>query len=358
MAKKILITVGGTGGHLFPAQALAKNLLEHHPDCEVLFVGAKLYSNPFFDHTTFVAKEVSSATFSFKKPLELLIKGGKVAKGIVSSCQIIRSFSPNLVVGFGSFYSLPTLIAAKLCRIPFVLHEQNIIPGRVNRFLSRFATFSSVTFSETRGRLKGVTILTHFPLRFKEANKDVAYASLGLEKGRLTLLIHGGSQGAARINQLIFQAACLLKEALPPFQVIHIVGSKEDEKRSQICWDRLGCPHYIRQFEHQMDLVMSVTDLLIGRAGASFLAEQIASETPGLLIPYPYATDNHQEMNANHFVHEVLGGDFLIEREATPQLLVTKINDIQKTLTQYKENIHRYKQNRNLPHFWELIMQE
>lgn len=238
-----------------------------------------------------------------------MLKGsGKIARGVLQCRALVNEFSPDAVVGFGSFYTLPVLVAAKLQKIPIVLHEQNSIPGKVNRLFSPYARVTGLTFPESASHLKGPTRLVDFPLR--SCGEDDPWRYFGLEPGRKTLLIFGGSQGAKRLNALFLEA---VKE-LDDVQVLHF-GVETT------LYQELGIPHVVKPFEPKMHLALAIADLAITRAGAGTIAELNHTKTPAILVPFPYATDNHQEKNARAFV----GGEVYIEKELSAETLVHAI---------------------------------
>ncbi|MCC5831563.1 MAG: UDP-N-acetylglucosamine--N-acetylmuramyl-(pentapeptide) pyrophosphoryl-undecaprenol N-acetylglucosamine transferase [Chlamydiales bacterium] len=331
--RRIILSAGGTGGHLFPAQAVAEVLCEH----ELLFVAGGLSENRFFDPSRFNFEEIQTATFSASKPIEMLRGGRRILKGMRQSRKILRAFAPDVVVGFGSFYTLPLLLAAKQRKVPIILHEQNAVPGKVNRLFSRFAHTTALTFPV---QIRGATRLVHFPLRRRQQAHD-PWSYFGLEKGRPTLLVFGGSQGALRLNALFLEALPHLSR----FQVLHFTGRHQGGIEEHY----KGLPHCVKTFEPHLLEAMRIADLAICRAGASTIAELTETETPALLIPFPYATDNHQEINARHFA----GGEVLLERELTGLKLAEAINTF--PIERKKKEIAEFKQKRNLLHLSDVI---
>jgi UDP-N-acetylglucosamine--N-acetylmuramyl-(pentapeptide) pyrophosphoryl-undecaprenol N-acetylglucosamine transferase len=331
--KRIILSAGGTGGHLFPAQAVAETLCEH----EVLFVGGGLSQNRFFDGSRFNFEEIHSATFSPSNPLQMFRGGRLIFKGMQRSRKIIRDFAPDVVVGFGSFHTLPLLLAAKQQKIPIILHEQNAVPGKVNRLFSRFAHTTALTFPV---QIRGPTRLVHFPLRSNHEEND-PWEIFGLEKGRPTLLVFGGSQGARRLNELFLEALPHLKE----FQVLHFTGMPiegiEEHYKS--------IPHCVKPFESNLLQAMRIADLAVCRSGASTIAELIETETPAILIPFPYATDNHQEKNAHFFT----SGQVMLEKNLSGEKLAKAINTF--PIEEKKSQFRLFKQKRNLMHLSEVI---
>jgi UDP-N-acetylglucosamine--N-acetylmuramyl-(pentapeptide) pyrophosphoryl-undecaprenol N-acetylglucosamine transferase len=297
--KRLIICVGGTAGHLFPAQALARQLLENDSPPELLFIGHGLATNPFFDREAFSFEEVEAGPI--RRAMEIV-------KGYRRSLRLLKSYSPDLIVGFGSYHSFPPLLAARRLSLPMVLHEANAYPGRVNRLFSSYAKVTGVHFASASGRLKGRSELVGLPLRVNRAEGDRSEAlrALQLEEGRTTLLVFGGSQGARRINQLVEEVDWPSDRV----QVIHLTGDGEATQRLRRRYEKLGLPAYVQTFERQMERVWCCADLAISRAGAASIAEQRRWRVPALLIPYPYAADRHQDYNAQEVAG--LGGALVL----------------------------------------------
>lgn len=344
------MSAGGTGGHLFPAQTVARELVE----CEVLFVAGGLKNSSFFEKKDFNFEEIACATFSFKHPLKALKALKHIFKGVLQSRKILRAFKPDLVVGFGSFYTLPLLLAALFERIPFMLHEQNAIPGKVNRLLARWAKTTAITFPGSSERLKGKTQETQFPLK-KPIQSD-AWTYFGLQPDKLTLLVFGGSQGAAQLNDLILKM--VQKEPLPPFQLLHFAGNNTSLAELERCYKALGIIHTVKAFEPHMELALSIADLAITRAGAATIAELIEWEVPALLIPFPHASEDHQTKNGEHFVKCVQGGSLFSERSLDSNRLASVIcSYTENERMQKKKNIQHYKLRQTLIPLSHLIME-
>lgn len=347
MVKKILITAGGTGGHLYPAQALAQQLIAQGH--EVLFVAGGLNSNRYFDRQTFPFKEVAGHSFNFKNPIKAFKTLFGVTQGIFQCRKIMKNFLPHIVVGFGSYYSVPTLLAAKWQGIPIVLHEANSVPGKANRWFAPYAVCTGIHFPLTALLLKGKTCEVGLPLRadYRYTPKPNLEAKnyFNLDPDRLTLLIFGGSQGADAINQLIKKG--LDAEQDFPAQVIHLTGNDKEVAELTNFYASRYIKACVKPFEKAMYKAWQAADIFVGRAGASTIAEAIEFEVPGLLIPYPYATDNHQEKNADFFVKTVKGGKKWLQSELTPLLLKNEIYELfqEVSLTQTRQSIRTYKQS-------------
>lgn len=329
--KKILITVGGTGGHVYPAMALAQQLLENNPSYQIFFVGGGLKTNPYFNKNDFPFQEIPCGSFSLFKPMASLKGVGRILQGIRHSRRLIHDFNPDLVVGFGSYYTLPTLIAAKTASVPILLHEANRIPGKVNRCLSPYAVATAVHFPDTGQKLKGRSLTASIPLRAgyrkDQVSKKEALNYFKLDPKLKTLLIFGGSQGAQAINKLASQTIIELPEILKKqVQVLHFTGDNRSQQIEEL-YKQNQIPTVVREFETRMDLAWQASDLVISRSGAGTLAEQLEFEVPGVLIPYPHATDNHQESNADYLV-DVGGAVKLLEKGLDKNKLLTTLVDL------------------------------
>lgn len=296
--KKIIIAAGGTGGHLFPAQALAKELIDVQIGIELLFAGANLSTNAYFEREQFRYRDiVSSAPFGGKAMRAALI----IAKGICQSLKLMRQEKPDLIVGFGSFHTFPILCAAALKNIPFILFESNAIPGKVVRLFSKKAEVSGIYFPEAGSLLKGKVCEVHIPSGVKKKHtREEAYRYFDLNPEIPTLLVFGGSQGAKKINQLLFEVLPVLK--CTNFQLLHFTGNEEVAAQStQIC-KKLGIRCCVKKFEPEMQLAYTIADVALCRSGAITISELLHYEVPALLIPFPAASDEHQLKNAEYIV--------------------------------------------------------
>jgi len=298
---KILISSGGTGGHVFPAQALAEEL--QAKGVETFFIGGGLGSNRYFKREKFAYSEIASATLSKGN---FLFSFWRIAKGFWQSFRAIGKFRPDAVVGFGSFYSFPVLLAAVWKKIPIILFEPNAIPGKVNRFFSRWAVASAVQFSEAARKMKGKSVEVKMPTaeRKKESLQE-ARDYFYLAPDLFTFLVFGGSQGAQSINLLFSEAVPTLPKDL--FQIVHITGKAESADAVRLRYEAQNIRSCVKAFEERMEYAWSAADMVVCRAGAATVAEQVAFEVPGILIPFPKAADDHQTHNAL-FIEKEVGG--------------------------------------------------
>lgn len=351
MVRRVLITVGGTGGHIYPATALAKKLKEKFPDIYIAFAGGGLKGNPFFDRQAFPYHEIACGYFPLKHPMKCLKSFGRIAAGLWQSKKVIKDYKPDIIIGFGSYHSLPTLLTAKLHGIPILLHEANTIPGKVNRLLSRHALATCVHFIQSSEYLNGKTIAVGMPLREGMVKGHFDKAScleyFGLESGRNTLLVMGGSQGAFAINSLMFDVFKHYRGEKQKLQVLHLTGRSEETEKMKKYYAENGIFACVKDYEISMEKAWTSADLVIGRAGAGTIAEEVEFETPGILIPYPYAADDHQSKNADYMVQTVKGAHKYTEKNLNPKVVAEKLYDLfdenKDELRGLKESIAAYK---------------
>lgn len=329
--KRILVATGGTGGHLFPAVALAQELLETSPGVQICFAGGGLVGSPFL---------LPSAGPWGVVPIEapkICLDGvwnipKSLWRGYRESQQVLEEFAPEIVVGFGSYHTLPILLAAQRLGIPYVLHEGNAVPGRVNRLFASKALCTAVHFASAADRLKGRVQQVAMPLRRQfqtPITAEEARQQLGLAAELPTLLVIGGSQGAQALNRLLNESAPHLA-ALPAFQVIHLTGPQHDQEAKSLSerYAALGLPACVKPFEDRMELAWRAADLCLARSGASSLAEQMACAVPGILVPFPAATDDHQTRNAHSFANQVGGAIVIPQHKLSADRFVSTLREL------------------------------
>ncbi len=294
----IILAAGGTGGHLFPAQALARKILEERPGVELLFAGTGLSTSRYFDREEFNYCDLPSASpfvGGFWRRMKAL---PALVRGVLQAVGLLRREKPDLVVGFGSFHAFPVLAAAWLLKLPIILFEPNIFPGRVNRLFAPAARLCAVQFAETSPHLGRAVQLVAAPTSCSVcSDRAAARQFFGLQPDRFTLLIFGGSQGAASLNQLMKELAALRPELLNAMQLIHLAGQPAAAEEMVAAYAGLPLVS-VRSFEQRMDLAYAAADLALCRAGAATVAELVAFEVPSLLVPYPHGSDRHQHANA------------------------------------------------------------
>ncbi len=363
MPKKIIIAAGGSGGHLYPAISLAKQLQLQSPNYELLFVAAGLDSNPFFDKDQFAHRSISAGTFKGWSMGSNLKTCRNIAMGYMQSRRILNEHRPDLIVGFGSYHTLPLLLAAHSKKFPIALHEQNSKPGRVIRHFSSKAVVTGVYFTSAIPELGGKCVQLAMPLREgyrKDTHhKEKAYSYFNLNPTKQTILVFGGSQGAQFINNIASEAIATLVEENKNVQILHFTGNLADTDLLRQLYKKHGIDAVVKKYEDRMELAWQIADICITRAGAGSIAEQLEFEVPGILIPYPHAADAHQECNADFFVNVVGGGWKCLEKDldvstlaSLCKLLLTRSNGL---LNEMKVNLLKYRQQACTKEFLTII---
>ena len=331
----ILFATGGTGGHITVALSLGKEIRCKKDKVSIKF---SLNSNATFEQKIKNC-EFDYLTYALKIPNCFFTIGWfsfiiDCIKAFVKSFRFIAEFKPDILIGFGSYASVPMVLAGFLSfkRIKIILHEQNVVPGKANRLLSAIADKVAVSFKTSESFFKTKAIYTgnFVDKRFFTVTKDEGIEALKLNKNKFIIIVMGGSQGATAINKLFMKAIMIIDNSIKQnIQVIHICGLKnyEDIKNK---YKSLGIIDYqIIGFSDMMPLVLAAGDLVISRAGATSIAEINALGKPAILIPYPYA-GNHQRFNA-----QVLGdnkaaiilNEKLISEQILADTIIALIND-------------------------------
>ena len=321
---RVIIAGGATGGHLFPGIAIAEHLREARPGCELVFVSTgTAIEKRALPRTGFAFKRIATEGIKGRGPVARVRALVKLAAGIAVAVGLIRRFKPDLIVGMGSYSSAPVVIGGWLLGVPIALHEQNALPGMTNRMLSRLADRMFVSFPKTAGRWPaGKVRITGNPVR-----KDILQAMAGAgtaapDKSGFTVMIIGGSQGAGAINRAVAGSLAHLAEKSDLF-FIHQTG-EADEAAVRRAYQQEGLKCRVQAFFDDMADCYSRADFLICRAGATTVAEIVCLGKPALLVPFPYAADDHQTENASALV-EAGGAEMIQETELTGRTVAEKV---------------------------------
>jgi UDP-N-acetylglucosamine--N-acetylmuramyl-(pentapeptide) pyrophosphoryl-undecaprenol N-acetylglucosamine transferase len=301
----VVITGGGTGGHLFPALAVHAALVRRRPDTQALFVGA-------VDGVEATILPRLGHNFRGLRVHRIRGKGwpgqllGLVALPLAvrRASRLLTEFGAQAVLGVGGYASFPTVLAAGLRRVPTVIHEQNAVPGLANRWLGKVVSAVAVSFQAAAGFFPaGRVTVTGNPVRepIRPGDPREARQRLGLAPDRFTVLIFGGSQGAHRINVGTMEALPRLAAAKAQIQFLHGTGER-DLPEVREAYGRAGISARAEAFFQDMATAYQAADFVIARAGASTLFELAAVGKPALLVPYPHAANDHQRLNAEVMV--------------------------------------------------------
>ncbi len=322
---KLLIAGGGTGGHVFPAIALAEEFLKRAEGNQVLFVGTERgleskilpslgYRLATINVTGLKGKGLWSGLGALKR----------IPGSMAQSRSIIKEFEPNVVLGVGGYASGPTVLAAQLMGVPTAITEQNATPGMANTILGRFVNRIFVSFEETKVWFPIRRVLfTGNPVRsgfLRSVRQDRA----GDEPFRV--LIFGGSQGASAINHAVMAALPYLADLKGSISIIHQTGTAELEEVTRAYRDQ-GMDAEILPFIDDMSAAYEKADLLVCRAGATSIAEITAMGKAALLIPFPHAAGDHQVLNGRALVKQG-AAEMLEQKDCTGELLALHIGDL------------------------------
>src|SRR5436853_1551384 len=321
-----VIACGGTGGHLFPGIAVAEVLRERGHEV-LLFVSEKgIASLALSTRSQFRFEKLPTIGFPSLYSPAIFGFVRRFSESLSRCRSIYRIFKPHAVLGMGGFTSTAPILAGRMRGIATFIHESNAVPGKANRWTARIVNAVMLGFKECAPFFPKIrTEITGTPVRTELVALDRADArrKLGLREDLPTLLVMGGSQGASGINQALIKALPFLQGV--PLQVIHLSGAR-DERLVADNYRRENVPAYIAAFHHRMEEVYSAADLVVARAGAASLAEFAAFSLPGILIPFPYATDDHQTRNAEIYANAD-AAILLKQSEISGELLARRIRE-------------------------------
>ena len=329
---KIIVSGGGTGGHIYPALTLIDAIKSKRPDAEFLYVGtqkgleADIVPKAGINFTALNLEGGLERRFT----LENFSRAANAIWSIKHASDIVKNFKPNVVVGTGGYVCGPILLAASLMKVPTLIQEQNAVAGVTNKILSKFVNKIAVG---TRDALKNFpadkTVYTGNPIRAQviDAKKSDGLREFGFTDDLPIVLISGGSRGARSINNAMID---VLKSAAQKnsAQFLHVTGKGEFDAVTEKLSDVLDAPNIkVVPYLYNMPTAMAMTDLAIFRAGATGLAELTARGIPSILIPYPFAAENHQEFNARSLV-EAGAARMILNKDLTAEILSATIDEL------------------------------
>ena len=299
---RVIVSGGGTGGHIYPALAIAERILADMPGSEVLYIGCDNGLENNIVPTTSIPFKTISAKGLPRKLTPALAKSLFInSKGVVEARRYIKEFKPDLVIGTGGFVCGPTVLMACTNRVPAMIHEQNAYPGMTNRLLASRVNKVMINYPEAaRFFVKAKeTVLTGLPVRddIGKLSREEGCAKFGLDPAKKTVLITGTAG--------YVETSLLLKDS-----------DSSVLRNERLCF---------LEYTHDMPYALAAADVVIGRAGATFLAEIAMCGLPGILIPYPYASDNHQQFNAQAVV-DAGAGEMILDAELTVPKLTAALN--------------------------------
>ncbi|MGB9857691.1 MAG: undecaprenyldiphospho-muramoylpentapeptide beta-N-acetylglucosaminyltransferase [Dictyoglomaceae bacterium] len=348
--KNIVFVAGGTGGHLYPALYLAEYIKKKDATISISFIGRKNGIESKFVPEYF-------PFFGISLPRASQVKLWDYLKAYLEARNILNRLSPNILIIFGSFISIPILLEAILKKYPFFLHEQNVIPGRVVKIFSPFAEGIAISFLKTKEYLptKKIFYTGNFVrTELLTIDKERCKKELGFNLDKRLLLVTGGSQGAKKINEIVKKLIPKLLEM--EWQILHQVGDKNyEEFIKDIPKDWVEKGYRPVPFIKEMEKAIRASDFAISRAGATTIYQFLIAKLPAIYIPYPYAKDNHQEINAK-LVVENGAGDMIREENLSEKILLEKILEWkEKRLKSASENCSSLVLPDSRERFWEII---
>jgi UDP-N-acetylglucosamine--N-acetylmuramyl-(pentapeptide) pyrophosphoryl-undecaprenol N-acetylglucosamine transferase len=323
----IVVTGGGTGGHIYPALAVAEALVKVRPDVGVVYIGAaggmeeRLVKERGISFTGVAARKLRRlASPDTLLTLAVLCRGWSQAR------RHLRRLAPASVLGTGGYVAAAAVLAASSLRVPIVLHEQNAIPGRTNRWLARRAQRVCVTFEDSLSAFPADrAVVTGLPIRddvVAPVGRDEARRSLAIPTDSFMVLVLGGSQGAVAINRVVREALAALPQGV---FVMHQTGAQDSETGPQANANRYRALAYLDA--ETLPLAYRAADLVVSRCGASTLAELAANGLPAVLVPYPAAYADHQTANARAVTSRG-AGILLPQADLTPEALTAHITSL------------------------------
>ena len=326
---KVLLSGGGTGGHVYPAIAIANKIKEENPDCEILFVGTeKGIESEIVPKYGYDLKTVTVQGFRRKIDFENVKRVFKLCKGLEQSRRIVKKFKPDIVIGTGGYVSGPVLFNAALNKTITIVHEQNSFPGVTNKILSKVCTKVLTSFEDSHERFpqesRDKLVLTGNPVRKEilQTRKSTARRKLGISEDKKMVLCYGGSGGSEEINDAMkFVIQNMVKEDIA---FIFATGKVYYDEFMESIKD-IELKSYQRVVPYLEDMAdgLAASDIVIGSAGAISLAEITALGKPSIIIPKAYTAENHQEYNAKSI--EAQGaGIAILEKDLTPE----KLNEV------------------------------
>lgn len=335
---RIIITGGGTGGHIYPGISLAKELQKKDKKNEIIFIGSNRGMESEIiprEGYQFFALKVKG--IKRKICLENIFTVLLFLNSIISSFKFIKNIKPDLVIGTGGYVSSSVALVSSIMGIPTFIHEQNAIPGITNQFLSLTSRIVFISFSDSKKYFwrKNKTVCLGNPVREEiwQGNKEELIKKTGMDSDKKTILVFGGSKGASVINKTFLNCLDLIDETVWNRWQILIITGKDDY--SKVIEMLTHCKYkkniYALSYLYEMENAYELADLVICRSGATTVAELTAKGLPAILIPYPYATGDHQLYNARNLEDKhaaiIITQDDLSEKKLSLEITQLLLNE-------------------------------
>lgn len=319
---RVLIAAGGTGGHIYPGIAVAKELMRRDAESKVRFVGtARGLETRLVPQAGFELSLIESAGLK-NVPAAARLRGlYLLPKSFLAAQRLIREFRPEIVVGAGGYVTGPVLLTAVLMRVPTLVMESNALPGWTNRMLARFVDRAAVSFEAAVPYFRGKAVVTGNPVR----REFIEIPAKPRDASRFSLLVFGGSQGARAINEAVLAALPQLETYRGVLRITHQTGEADFERVRQAYVDAgWGENADVRRYIDDMVALFAQSDLIISRAGATTSAELVAAGKAAIMIPFPLAADDHQRRNAEA-LQEAGAARMILQQDLTGTRLAGEI---------------------------------
>ena len=322
---RALIAAGGTGGHIYPGIAVAREILRRDPEAEIRFVGtARGLENRLVPQAGFELSIIDSAGLKSVGARARARGLAKLPRSFLAARQIIRNFRPDVVIGAGGYVSGPVLLTAALMKLPTMVMESNALPGWTNRTLARFVDKAAVSFEASLPFFRGKGVVTGNPVR----REFFEIPARQRDASQFSILVFGGSQGAHAINEAMVAALPNLEEHRDELRITHQTGEADFERVRKGYLDAgWGERADVRRYIDDMVLSFADADLVICRAGATTTAELIAAGKAAIMIPFPLAADDHQRRNAEA-LEASSAAKMILQKDLTGPGLAKAIKDL------------------------------
>jgi UDP-N-acetylglucosamine--N-acetylmuramyl-(pentapeptide) pyrophosphoryl-undecaprenol N-acetylglucosamine transferase len=322
---RVLIAAGGTGGHIYPGIAVAREILRRDPESQVRFVGtARGLENKLVPQAGFELSLIDSAGL---KNVGLIARARGLLvlpKSFLGARSLIKSFRPDVVIGAGGYVSGPVVLSAVMLRLPTMVMESNALPGWTNRVLARFVDKAAVSFDAALPYFRGKAVVTGNPVR----REFFEIAARERQPGQLSVLVFGGSQGAHAINEAVIAALPSLASMKDAVRITHQTGESDFARVSQgyadAGWTERAT---VMKYIDNMVTAFAAADLVICRAGATTTAELIAAGKASVMIPFPLAADDHQRKNAEALT-AAGAGTMILQQDLSGERLAQELTSL------------------------------
>jgi len=336
---RVVLTGGGTGGHIYPALAIGREISDRQPGSSLLYIGtSRGLEGRIVPEQGIAFENITITGFRRSLSLENVKTVMRFLQGVRRSKELLRKFKPDVVVGTGGYVCGPVVYAASRLGIPTLIHEQNVLPGLTNKFLSRYVDGVAVSFKESEKQFAKCPNVVYAgnpcATRVLKADGRKGFESLGFAPGTPFVLIVGGSGGARALNEAFVRMLPLLG-GLPDVRFVFVTGERfYQETENAVSRSFQGEAGRVKVLPYigNMPEVLAAASLYVGRAGASFLAEVTSLGLPSLLVPSPNVTNNHQEANARSLMNAG-AADMILERDLNGETLYKGIGSIMDNRT-------------------------